>query len=310
MNEEEFITFCVVVILLLIGLSLAPALREKSWKCFFVAAILTTIGVLFPILIFLLSIFLVPEWKGRCRYGWLDCFHLGKLALTPLVLWSCAAFYAIQILRARNQNRTWLVLGIFTGAIVSGTCFVIGVILLPYNNVFYLFLLVPLYVFVWYSILYVRAARASNLGPVSYIAAVLGSLPFWAISILWSRKHYLSLPEDPPDCFVVTAALRGHRCIVGPFAKVNRCSVIRQVNCQLITFWYLEAIWQRHHPKTHKIFRSIYNRLGPYISEQIKTRLEADIVYLMMKPLEWMARLIICPYKRINNEANKVFKAL
>ena len=113
----DVIIFFLIVASIFIGMALPPALRQKSWKRFFIAAIISAIGILLPLFVFFMSVYIVPEWKGGCHRGWLDCFHLGKLALTPLVLWACAAFYTIQVLRPAYTHRTWIVLGIFTGAI-------------------------------------------------------------------------------------------------------------------------------------------------------------------------------------------------
>ena len=121
-----------LIVLPLIGMALPPAVRQKSLKRFFIAVVISAIGILLPLYVFVVSIFCMPEWKGGCEHGWLDCFHLGKLALAPLVLWACAAFYTIQVLRPANTHRTWIVLGIFTGAIVSSVCFVVGLV----TNVF------------------------------------------------------------------------------------------------------------------------------------------------------------------------------
>ena len=86
MDEENI--FWSIVVLILVGLSLPPAIRDRSLKKFFIAFVLSAIGILIPFFFFIMSVFLLPDWKGGCRFGWLDCFQSGKLALTPLVLWA------------------------------------------------------------------------------------------------------------------------------------------------------------------------------------------------------------------------------
>jgi len=290
---EFLITFWAIVVVIIIGLSLPPAIRAKSWKRFFLSAFISLVGILFPFLVFLMSMFLVPEWKGGCRHGWLDCFHVGKLALTPLVLWASAAFYTVQVLKAERTPRAWADLGIFIGAVISNACFILGLVIHVFQDEMACWLLVPLYVSVWYSVLCIRAIRASGLPLVAYLITLAGSLPLWGLSMFWSKRHYLSLPDNPPTCFVVTAALRGHEWIVGPFLHIERRGVSRFVNSQLTTFWRFESLWALHFPRTHRVFRRLYNRLGPQIASRITSRVSADAMYCLLKPLEVFATAVV-----------------
>jgi len=40
----------------------------------------------------------------------------------------------------------------------------------------------------------------------------------------------------------------------------------------LITFWRLEALWQRRAPRSHTAFRRAYNRVGPVVAGRIGGR--------------------------------------
>lgn len=230
---EFFITFWVVVAAITIGLSLPPALRTKSWKRFLLAAFLVLVGILFPLFIFVMSLFLAPEWKGGCHHGWLDCFHVGKLALTPLVLWASAAFYTAQVLKSGRTPRAWVDLGIFIGAVTSTACFILGLVIHGFQGGMAWWLLVPLYVSTWYAILCIRVIRDSRWNPVANLITLAGSFPLWGLSMFWSKSHYLSLPDNPPGCFVVTAALRGHEWLVGPLSNLENCGMSRVANSQL-----------------------------------------------------------------------------
>jgi hypothetical protein len=280
--------------LVLIGLALPPALLRKSWLWFLASVVLVFAGIVLPLFVFVMSAFLVPDWRGDCLYGWLDCFHPAKLALTPLVLWACAAFYAHQVLRPADRHRSWIVLGLLSGAIVSGVCLAAGLMVHAFREWISLWLLVPLYVAIWYAVLSVLAIKASTLGAGRYIASLSGSIPLWFASIFWSRQIYLSLPDTrPDDCFVVSAALRGHEMLVGPIMSIHVDDGVRRANSQLLAFWHLEAIWRARSPRTHRAFRRIYGRLGPLVARRIRTRLAADAVYLALKPFEWAARAIV-----------------
>jgi hypothetical protein len=278
---------------LLAALALPPALKQKSWKTFFAALGLSFFGVLLPLFVFLFSAFLVPEWKGGCRHGWLDCFHLGKLALTPLVLAATTALYALDIYRVANRTRQWIVMGIFLGAIIASVCFVFGIVTTGGQPGAALWLLVPFYVSVWYGIRAGQLAKTAGFGVAPYLRAFSCSLPFWLAGWFWSRYTYASLPDQPPSCFVVTATARGHESIVGPFFEINHGGRIRRANRQLITLWHFEALWRAHAPLSHALFRRAYNRLGPAVAGRITSPGMADLAHLAIKPVELLAALAV-----------------
>src|SRR5580704_7230194 len=111
---------------ILLMLAVPPAVNKKSWSCFIGAMILSFFVVVLPLFIFFFSAFLVPDWKGGCTHGWLDCFHMGKFALAPLALVATAALYSVEVLQVPNRMEKWIVLGIFSGAIISTVCLVFG----------------------------------------------------------------------------------------------------------------------------------------------------------------------------------------
>jgi hypothetical protein len=288
------VTFYLVVVLLHFGLALPPALREKSWKRFFIAFGLSFIGIVFPLFIFSASALLVPEWKGACDHGWLNCFHVGKLALLPFVLWASAALYAIEVVRVKNRARRWIVLGIFLGALVSVVCLIIGIIAVKISiQEFRPWLLVPFYVAVWYMLRAVQLARTTGTSPFAYVLSLATTIPFWMASVVLSRKCYFALPDKPPDCFIATAALRGHAAVVGPFVVIARHGQQRQANQQLMTLWCLELEWSRRFPSSHTAFRSFYNAVGPAMASHITSPLAADIVYLAVKPIEFLGKWVV-----------------
>jgi hypothetical protein len=275
-------------------LALPAGVREKSCCRFFIALVLSYFGVVLPLFFFFFSVFIAPEWKGACHCGWLDCFIVGKTALTPLALWATAALYALEVLRVKNRPAPWLVLGVFLGATVAVVCFVIGLICYgPDGLGDIVFLAVPGYVAVWYLWRAVQLIKAAHLGTIMYIRALIGSVPFWAASWLWSVATYKSLPDYDPSCFVVTAASRGHEAFVGPFTEIVHHGRKQRANQQLIIFWQVEALWGRRAPRSHRCFRRIYNRVGPVIARRMTSPWLADAVCAALKPLEWTANLIV-----------------
>jgi hypothetical protein len=294
----------IILIAILCLLALPPALKEKSGRRFFIALILSFVGIVLPLFVFLFSFILKPEWKGACVHGWLDCFIAGQLALTPVVLLATAALYALEILRVENRTARWIVVGIFLGAIVSSICFVYGMVCIaPKADIFNFGLLVPFYVAIWYSARAVELIKKARLNFWTYLISLACSLPFWLASWLLSRSVYASLPDKAPDCFIVTAAGQGHAAFVGTHIEIERNGRRLLANQQLITFWQFEDFWRNFAPRSHRIFRCGYNRIGPIIAAQIKSPWLADVTYLAIKPLELMAKFANATMGKINGSA-------
>ena len=286
--------YLLIPVMLWLGLSAPALIKEQSLKRFCRGLFVSAFGVLIPLGVFLLSAFLVPEWKGGCKHGWLDCFHLGKLTLTPLVLWAVGALYILEIRLTKLPHSHGLVLGLFVGVTVASGCFVYGVVSVGSDlNGAMLFLLVPLYVAIWHGIRLAQIVQQSSVGPMTFLLSLIGTIPFWFAGAVWSKKIFSSLPNQPPSCFVVTAAGQGHRSFVGPFLEATHRGRQRVANRQLITLWKLEELWQRHASVSHTVFRRIYNRVGPVIARRINSPWLADAAYLALKPIECVAALIV-----------------
>lgn len=102
-----------------------------------------------------------------------------------------------------------------------------------------------------------------------------------------ARQIYQRLPDEPPeDCFIVTAATRGHRQVVGTWFDANRRRVL---NSQLLTFWEFERWLKLKTPRTHRCIRAVYNRIGRIVARAIVFRWQADLVYWLLKPIELLA---------------------
>ena len=102
-----------------------------------------------------------------------------------------------------------------------------------------------------------------------------------------AQAQYEALPNAPPqECFIVTAATRGHRRWVGSWFDPQR---ERLVNRQLLRLWRFEALLRSRLPRVHALLRRVYNRVGPPIARAINAPWRADLVYLLLKPLELLA---------------------
>ncbi len=279
--------FLILPAAMALGPSVFAAPSKQPLLNFVANFLVCLFGIVIPVAVFLVSAEIIPEWVGEAKHGWIDCFPVGKLALTPLVLWANWSLYRFQVFEPPNPPPKYIVQGLLLGAIVSVVCFVMGVI--STETALYPGLVLPLYVMVWYSVAAVFAIQSARLKSWEYLVPLGISVPFWIGSVFLSVSSYHSLPKTAPECFVVTAASRGHRRLVGPFFPMFRNGGLREANQQLFRFWRFEAIWQSCFPRMHALFRRVYNRMGPILARRIRSPWAADFIYLALKPLELAA---------------------
>lgn len=279
-------------------LAIAPAAIEESLKAFAAAFVKALILIVLPFWTFLGScVAFEIAWKGECPLGWLTCFHSPKIFLFPFVLWALAALYVHDVCPKENadmrsfRNAKWVTWGIFSGAVISTFCFVHGFLTLPPSWG----LLIPFYTCGWFVFRGVQLFRDGILKPLDSLWALLWTLPGWIPSLYFAYLQYLDLPDTPPthDCFIVTAASHGHRRLVGRIRLIEHGGRTREANHQLIVFWEFERLWQERLPRLHRAFRAVYNRIGPVIARRVRGPFAADAVYLMLKPVEWGARVVV-----------------
>ena len=84
---------------------------------------------------------------------------------------------------------------------------------------------------------------------------------------------------------------------VGPLSKITK-RVLANAFEQLI---------QERTPKLHRRIRDFYDKYGYPVSKHIRSAWSADVVYIIMKPLEWffLLTLYLCdtkPENRINSQ--------
>lgn len=259
----------------------------KSLKYFIQSFFVSLFGIVIPIVSFLLSLFLVPSSKNSCLYGWIDCFHIGKLVFIPLILWSSASFYIALVMKKINSKIT--AMGILLGFISCLIFFIFGLYIHRNHGYFVFWTIIPAYVTIWYGyLLFFSEIKVYINDKIIFLSLLLYS-PFLYFSILFSKSVYLDLPavsQTHDQCFVVSASMKGHCSVVGPFFKVSRNNCICSANKQLIIFWSFEDFLKLRFPKFHYRMPFAYNRIGPFLARKICNKIFADFVYLVLKPLE------------------------
>ncbi len=128
---------------------------------------------------------------------------------------------------------------------------------------------------------------------VAWGSAVTAWLAATTGSIILMLNKYSQLPVTRPnDCFVCSAAAYGHKKIVlsQPVVIMGQ---VHMINQQLRRLKFLEIALIAAFPLLHRIIRVFYNRVGPIVARPARgSRWYADICYLSLKPVEWLAILV------------------
>lgn len=137
------------------------------------------------------------------------------------------------------------------------------------------------------------------LGIIIGILLLFGQAPdsvikAWTETADWT----LSLKEAPQNIeydehYLCTVAAGGHRKVVKPVRKGIRHGHEVIVNRQLCIANAFEQILEEKTPRFHKLVRGVYDRYGFPVARLIKSKWIADIIYIMMKPLEWIFLMVI-----------------
>ena len=93
--------------------------------------------------------------------------------------------------------------------------------------------------------------------------------------------------------YLCTVAAGGHRSVVKPIRMGVRHGHSVIVNRQLCVANAFEQILEERVPSLHRRVRNFYDRYGFPIARIIRSPYMADLVYFMMKPLEWLFLLVI-----------------
>lgn len=146
-------------------------------------------------------------------------------------------------------------------------------------------------------------ARALVLSPVLLgVYAVVTAVVFrdWSAAVrvfTQTCDHTFSqLPvvQQHGDChYLCTVAARGHAALVRPERIGRRGGQRILVNRQLAVANAFEELLHTRWPRFGGIARRVYDRLGLPVSRWIRSRWMADLVYLAMKPFEWLFYLAL-----------------
>jgi hypothetical protein len=125
-----------------------------------------------------------------------------------------------------------------------------------------------------------------GLGILAWLAAYIGALRF---DILKMYELYAALPPQPPDCYIATAAAKGHPGVVKSKLVHLKNGKSMPVNSQLQHFKSVEIALIAVCPSLHDLIRKFYDVVGKKLAVYIKNPLLADVAFLLLFPVEWVS---------------------
>lgn len=147
--------------------------------------------------------------------------------------------------------------------------------------------------------LFALIAALPLLGVILGISVLLGQSPD-AIIKAWTEtaEWRLSGKTAPPNLYydehyLCTVAAGGHEKIVKPLRMGERHGHRVVVNRQLEIANAFEQVLEERTPHLHRFIRHIYDKYGFPIARCIRTKSACDVVYAIMKPLEWFFLCVI-----------------
>ena len=132
------------------------------------------------------------------------------------------------------------------------------------------------------------------LGVLTIILILFGQQPDSVILAFTKTSDWILSGEiaPPPVAhdthYLCTVSLRGHRKLVKPTRFGLRRGEKIVVNRQLCVANAFEQLIEEKAPRFHRKVRTFYDAYGYPISKHINSAWSADVVYLLMKPLEWI----------------------
>jgi len=137
------------------------------------------------------------------------------------------------------------------------------------------------------------------LGIMAMFMILFGQQPDSLILVFTKSDEWLLTGELAPPMitgdghYLCTVSLRGHEKLVKPTRYGIRKGEKIVVNRQLCIANAFEQLIQERTPRFHRAIRNFYDTYGYPISKHINNAWSADVVYLLMKPLEWIFLFVL-----------------
>jgi hypothetical protein len=116
----------------------------------------------------------------------------------------------------------------------------------------------------------------------------------WTETAEWNLSNRVA-PQNIyyDEHYLCTVAAGGHKKVVRPLRLGTRHGHEVIVNRQLCIANAFEQILEDYTPRFHRLVRHIYDTYGFPVAKLIHSKYTADVVYFIMKPLEWIFLLVL-----------------
>jgi hypothetical protein len=132
-------------------------------------------------------------------------------------------------------------------------------------------------------------------------------LKVWTETTTWTFSQHVHPPYlGHNGHYLCTVAACGHQAVVRPLRLGMRRNRVIIVNRQLLVANAYEEMIHIYFPAFHKAIRKIYDTCGYPISKNITNKYISDIVYILMKPLEYF--FVINLYLFVKNPEDLINK--
>lgn len=110
----------------------------------------------------------------------------------------------------------------------------------------------------------------------------------------WTLSQQIPPPRlDYQGHYLCTVAACGDEKIVKPLRAGRRRGRLIVVNRQLLIANAFEDLIAQRTPRFHRWVRRVYDRCGLPLSRYITTKRRSNVVYVLMKPLEWLFLMVL-----------------
>ncbi|MCR5209704.1 MAG: hypothetical protein K6C99_05805 [Lachnospiraceae bacterium] len=137
------------------------------------------------------------------------------------------------------------------------------------------------------------------LGVILGISVLIGQRPdaliaTWTETADWNLSQMIPPPNvEVDEHYLCTVAAGGHEKVVKPLRMGERHGHRVVVNRQLEIANAFELVLEWKIPRLHRVIRNFYDKYGFPIARCIRTKTACDIVYFIMKPLEWFFVIVL-----------------
>ncbi len=255
--------------------------------------------VIIPFIMFSLSFLFFLEYKSQKGEHWFYYIHDGQAGLTLMPIYLIVSINLSMLLfdekGLATSRANYIMVATLAGIAAWYTFATLALNFTKSGPDFPILAIVPAITCLNYLLFLSVISKKQRLEPLDPLFAFV-----WFSALITSiiskyslaKNIYENLPEEKPlsCCFVFSAAAKGHPKLVKSWVHPN---IGKPVNRQWYIFKHFETLLSVYFPKIHHVLRHIYNYVGPSVAKRIRYTWQADLVYILLKPIEWLIAIIL-----------------